>query len=45
MTREYCPAGYRHTRFATERRYPDGSTRQVVTTDQEEAKRILEERR
>ena len=41
----YDQHGYRHTRFATERRYPDGSTRQVVTGDREAAKRILEERR
>lgn len=43
--RAYDPHGYRHTHFATERRYPDGSTRQVVTTDRDAAKRILEERR
>lgn len=41
MTRKYNEDGYRQTHFATERRYADGRTRQVMTTDWEVAKRAL----
>lgn len=41
MTRTYDTNGYRQTHFATERRYADGRTRQVMTTDWEVAKRAL----
>jgi hypothetical protein len=43
MTREYDTEGYRTTMFATERRYPCGTTRQVVSKDWEEARRLLSE--
>lgn len=41
MTREYDNDGFRQTATATERRFPCGRTRQVVTTDQAEARRLL----
>lgn len=41
MTREYDSEGFRTTMFATERRFPCGTTRQVVSTDWEEARRLL----
>jgi hypothetical protein len=41
MTREYDSEGFRKTMFATERLYPCGTTRQVVSTDWEEARRLL----
>jgi len=41
MTREYDAEGYRSTQAAIERRFPCGRTRQVATTDWDEARRLL----